>query len=353
MKIALLEFPIGLPGGITTFKVNLKEALESKGFIANTFHITLNTTRLPKLEGYKKIFGFKKKEWLDDYYNTLKEYDYLFFITNCPHLLKNYKDEDWKKCYDISKPKLAWIHDNYYEKYYPWYKEIPEKYNVKIVCPSNYHLEASLKLKGMKRIIPNIINYKDIGLYTEEKKDIIIDPNEFKSIKCKHLLAKQAAKINANIIMFGHTDTLYYSNQKEIFNAPVPNLKILGWQPTKVIYDYMKQSKVLVDLSTRSNTSTFWDTVINEGVAYGNIILSQTPLCPTFKFNIITVNPNFIASEINNIIKNFQDFQTMRQENLIWLEHNLNPDILLQQLLDYMQCNYSIEEPINNKLALF
>jgi len=46
--------------------------------------------------------------------------------------------EKWKECFNIKPQILCYIHDNYYEKYYPWFKEIPEKYKVKIICPYQY-----------------------------------------------------------------------------------------------------------------------------------------------------------------------------------------------------------------------
>lgn len=339
MKIAFLEFPLNMPGGITTFRNNMKRALEEKGHEIKQFHITLNTTRKPKLEGFDGILGFKKDEWLEEYYETVKDFDYLFFIKACPHLLKRYKDEDWKKCYDIDVPKAAWIHDNYFEKYYPWFAEIPEKYNVKMVFPSDYHFNSCKGMKADKAICPNIIYYDDNGLFTEIKEDLIVDPSEFKSIKFKHLLAKNPEKINAKINVYGHTDTLYFSNYKDIFKTR-DNYEVKGWQPISEVYSDLKKAKIMIDLARRGNTDTIWDTVINEAVGYGCLLVTQTPICPTFDFKYIKINPKYIDLELNEILLDFESYNKDRLYNLNLLNEKFNVSVLTDELLKFLEAPY-------------
>ena len=158
MKIAFLAFPLGKVGGVITVSNFLIEGLGLIGCKVDKYFLTTNKKRKPENNEfeYDRVLGFENKEWLDEYNEVIKDYDLLIFAHACPHQLKNYQSTKWMACYNNDIPKIAFIHDNYFEKYYPWFRKIPNLYNVKLICPYQALYDSVKGLTAMKRIIDKL-----------------------------------------------------------------------------------------------------------------------------------------------------------------------------------------------------
>ena len=101
MKIGIVAFPLEFAGGTKTRLYTIKQGFEELGHFVDTFYITTNLKRKPEAGknsfGINNILGFENKVWLKELSEILGKFDYLLFFGGCPHLLKNYTRDTWKK----------------------------------------------------------------------------------------------------------------------------------------------------------------------------------------------------------------------------------------------------------------
>ena len=342
-KVAFLTFPLSKVGGIITNVTNLQKGFESLGYEVDKYFISLNTRKLPEKNDFdfENIVGFEREEWYQDYLNKINSYDLVIWVVCAPHILKNYKKETWKKCFKIDPPQLAYIHDNYYEKYYSWFKEIPLKYNVKMICPYQYMHDSIQSLKAMKRIIDNPVEIKEAGVYKENKCNLLVDHNNWKGIKHKEIVVKNAAQLDCDIIMYGD-DTLEKKQAKLLpgFERIIDK----GWSDHSVIYEDLKVAKVVTDLCKRGNVKTIYDYTITEAIAFGAIPVLQTPICEHHKDIFVEyATPFNIVRVVNNIMQNFDVYDEKIENNLKFLER-INPQYIAQLIIDYANAPYEEEK---------
>ncbi len=340
MNICMLGFPLGKVGGVLTFVENIKLGFEILGHNVDCYAITTNKKKKPDNNdyGFENVLGFENEEWFNEYKNVVSRYDTIIFIHQSPHLLKSYNRENWKKCYEIISGKnvLAWVHDAYYEKYYPWFNDIPLKYNVKIVCPYSHMYNSIKNLRAMKVKIDNPFYIENSGLYSEEKENIIVDHNNWKSVKHKELLLEYCDKIESKIISFGDENSFDFRKIKEHKNF---NLIIhKGWQNKNVIYKYLKRAKVFTDFFKLSKCRYVWDYTITEAIAYGCIPVMQS--FPDKKINYFKINSySEIPCIINSLCKSFKEKDDIRLENLEIIK-NITPVKIVKQIIEYINLPY-------------
>lgn len=338
----MLGFPLGKVGGLLTFVENIKYGLEELNHTVDCYAITTNKRKKPEKNAYnfKKILGFETEEWQQEYSVVVNKYDLIIFIHSCPHLLKSYNHKVWEKCYSLikDKPILTWIHDSYYEKYYPWFNNIPLKYNVKIVCPYDFMYSSSSNLRAMKIIIDNPFKINSPGLYTKDKKNYIVDHNNWKGVRHKELLLKYANEINGKIISFGEEGSFDFRMAKKHNNFN----KIIhkGWQKKDYIYNYLKKAKVFTNFVRGKRIPTTWGYAITEAISYGCIPVMQTPVDKNHKITCIKVNSHDeIPQAINKIIKNFKNYNSGRVQNLELIK-KVKPIEIARQVLEYVKMPY-------------
>jgi len=285
MKIAMVAFPLEFVGGAKTMFYNVKQGFEDVGHQVGTYYITTNTTRKPepgKNEyGIQNILGFEKPEWLRETSDTLNSYDYLLYIGGCPHLLKNYQKEGWKKLYDVvdtSKVIVAII-DSYIRKYYPWLIDILENKRVKVYTHHD-RLEKSVEfLKTMKKRLPYAFVMKpDMGVYHDQKKELIVDTCNFKGCKHKHLLFEYPQLHKFEIVQFGDTNNPSYYVFEQALKLYNLNMSILGFKPFFEIAETLKVAKYGLDLSKFGEFFINLDNVMLEYCAYGAVPVTILPV---------------------------------------------------------------------------
>ena len=286
MKIAFVAFPLEFVGGTKTRLYIMKEGFEELGHTVQTFYITTNTTRKPeplKNEfSIPNILGFEKTEWLSELSDTLSKYDAYLFFGGCPHLLKNYKKEEWKKIYDVvdTSKIIISITDSYIRKYYPWLIPIIEGKHIKLYSNHERTAQSIEAIKTMKRNLPLPIKIKDgMGIYEDTKENLILDICNFKGCKHKHLLFEFGQLQPYKIKEFGDTNNpAFYQFEQALKLAHNWDIEVLGWQEQQVIFDSMKKAKFGLDLSRFGDFKVNMDNVILEYAAHGAVPITLLPL---------------------------------------------------------------------------
>ena len=344
MKIAFLAFPLGKVGGVFTTSGFLADGLEKLGHQVDKYFLTTNKKRKPEKNefGYKNVLGFENEEWLEEYREVIKDYDLLLFVHACPHQLKSYTSTNWVECFNNDKPKMAYIRDNYFEKYYSWFRKIPNVYNVKIICPYQAQFDSIKSLTAMKKIIDNPNYPTEQGLHTELKEDIVVDHNNWKSCKHKEILLDRAHEINDafKVISFGDPDTF---DHRVIMKHKNYNLfEHRGWCEKPEIYEELKKAKVVVDMNYRSNVNTTFNNTIVEACAFGAIPITQMNI-DTWNHPIFywKTTKNKIVEHIKYLTKNFDKFEEERKKNLKYVQ-GIKPEIVAQKIIDYHNEPYKI-----------
>lgn len=342
-KVLILLFPVGKIGGIKTALDYFMLGLRELGIYYEFYPISLNISRKPK-----KTIGFEKEEWLEEYYTLVKKFDIVIFFTPCPHEGKNYHSENWKKLYNIDNIKIAYIHDAYIDRYYAWYKEIPKKYEVRLITPWQHMWDSIKDIEAMKRLIPNPFR-EEKGIFREMKKNLVIDPNNWKLAKRKIDLIKIANKVEGKIISFGDTKELpFYLAKKEPNFSKVEHR---GWVEREVVLENLKSAKVVVDLLITPSNTVF-DYVILEGISKGCIPLTYLSSgCKYFKTAVVEKNClACLYKTINLLLKNFAAYEDLIEFNLKNLD-KLEPRIIIEEVLNYSKEFYKIEK--TKKIVLF
>jgi len=340
MKIGLLTFPIGKVGGILTNVQFLEQGLKELGHTVEKYFITTNTTKKPEKNDFGwECLGFEKDEWFEEYKDKVNNLDLVIWEVCCPHLTKAYTRDTWKKCFLISPPQMAYIHDNYFEKYYPWFREIPLNHQVKMICPYQYMYDSVKGLSAMKRMIDNPIDIPEAGLYSDLKEDLLVDHNNWKSIKHKEIVVDNIDSLDCKVVMYGDHNTLEY---RQITKHPNFNkFEDKGWVDKKTIYNALKRAKIVTDLCRRSRVSSIYDYTITEAVAFGCIPILQMPICPNHKEIYVEYinHSNQLPSIVNNLLKNFNKLKNSCNFNLRVLD-KMKPRIVAEQILSYSKEKY-------------
>jgi hypothetical protein len=286
MKIAFVAFPLEFVGGSKTRLYIMKQGFEELGHTVETFYITTNTTRKPeplKNEfSIPNILGFEKPEWLRELSDTLSKYDYLLLFGGCPHLLKNYKKEEWKKFYDVvdTSKIIISITDSYIRKYYPWLIPIVEEKKIKLYANHDRNMQSIEAIQTMKKNVPLPVKIIDgMGLYSDSKAEMIVDICNFKGCKHKHLLFDYAQLQAYKIIEFGDTNNpAFYQFEQALKLASSWDIEVIGWQEQSVIAETLKRAKFGLDLSRFADFKVNMDNAILEYAAYGVIPTTVVPL---------------------------------------------------------------------------
>jgi hypothetical protein len=308
MKIAFVAFPLEFVGGTKTRLYILKEGFEELGHSVQTFYITTNTTRKPeplKNEfSIPNILGFEKPEWLRELSDTLVRFDAYLFFGGCPHLLKNYKREEWKRIYDavdVSKVIIS-ITDSYIRKYYPWLIPIIEEKHIKLYANHDRNMQSIEAIKTMSKLFPLPIKIKeDMGLYSDIKENLIVDICNFKGCKHKHLLFEFGQLQPYKIIEFGDTNNpAYYQFEQALKLANNWDVEIIGWQEQDVIADTLRRAKFGLDLSRFANFKVNMDNAILEYVVYGAIPITLLPLGESETLRYINLMSPADLEKLNN-----------------------------------------------------
>jgi len=345
-KIAILNFPIEKVGGIETYNRNLTKGFNQLGYDVENCLISTNTTRLPTNPKFDKIFGFEKESWLNELKEYYNECDMLIFSVPCPHLLKGYKSETWKNVYDIDQNKkvLAVMHDKYLPKYYPWFKEVAEKHKVKFILPKEAFKSILLDVKVMKKVIPMPYETKDIDVkkVLKAKQNILIDANNYKSVKRKHLILEVAKNFPMHIIFYGEHSTLEFFNIKSYKNFKYIEDK--GWRTPNEVFEDMLKSKIATDFIWYKDISGFTEYIQLESANALCVLISSLPSNPTYGLKTIVLKSVIeLPSIAENIKNNFEKYKPMLLANLEVIK-KLKPSIIAQRIIDYGNETYEVSK---------
>ena len=344
-KVAILNFPIEKVGGIDTYNRNLTKGLKELGYDVENCLISTNTKRLPDKPKFDKIFGFEQDKWL----NELEEYydgcDILIFSVPCPHLLKGYKSEVWKNVYESITPGkkvLAVMHDKYLPKYYPWFREVAEKHEVKFILPKEAFKNVLMDVKVMKKVIPMPYETKEVDVekILENKQDILIDANNYKSVKRKHLILDVVTKIPMKIIFYGEHSTLEFFNIKSHKNFNLIEDK--GWKTPEEVFKDMLISKISTDFIWYRDINGFTEYVQLESANALCVPISFMSSCPAYGLKTIVIkNILELPNIVEDIKNNFEKYKPMLLENLKLIKR-LKCSRIAQNIVDFANESYEV-----------
>ena len=331
MRIAHVCFPLERVGGIRTYMDELNKAFLKLGHKVDEYYITTNKLKKPEPNkntfNISNILGFEKFYWLDELKKTLNDYDMLLFQNPCPHLLKNYRRSDWMKVYENldSDKIIAVIHDPYLEKYYPWFRPLAEKFNIKLLSPQTKSYEATKHIKTMNKII--LLPYSKKCNVKPIKEPIIVDANNFKSIKHKDLIFNYSEFKKYKIYEFGDLSTLEARQFMKVAEENKDfNIIVKGWVDRSYILGVLKRAMFGLDFSRFKNVSCSMNYTILEYVDYYVMPVTIFPLDK--RYNIKSISPDRLVYDKEII-----------QHNKKQLDR-LNPKEIALKIIDYLKEPY-------------
>lgn len=358
MKIAMNLFPIANIGGILTTQRNLKVGLEKLGHEVKEFYITTNKNTLPVKDC--KVLGFEKTTWLNEYKQTMEEFDVVIFSHPCPTLNKNYNRKGWQECYKISSKIISIFHDPYWSTNYPWIKDVFNKIT-KIACIQQKSFNSlGYFLPVKKQIINHPLDLDDMGKYRDSKEDLVISPHQFKTWKHIDIFIRAIPFIENSIKKEVYNDGIvkaFMSGQKRKDEYKDANNNWIweeslkygmidkGIVSTEEIKNAYIRQKCTISLSTGELGSKIGgrsiDYSILECMKYGGV-----PICrffsvvpPMFKNdNFVLLDENNLisstAEKINHVIQKFDSFNSMIDINFEVLKNNYDSAIVAKRVLE-------------------
>jgi len=318
MKIALNLFWIEQVGGILTYHKNLSSGLQELGHSVDSFFISLNKKKLQQkynsrgfiFEDFKSVLGFEQDQWIDEYKKTMENYDVVIFTIQCP-TLKSHVTERWAQCYNISPKIISVFHDPYLKSRYPWIRGVFDNIS-KYVCvqEKSYIVVRNsfglTKPKGTVELIRHPMDLSDMGVYKEQKENLIMTAQQFKSWKRVHLFIKAIPEIKKQ----------FPELQIEVYGDGIERSKMSG----------KKRSEKYKDLN-----GWFWDNAINAGMQYKGFV-SDEELIGAYKRSKIFIDMSLgedgYKTHYPNI--NYSALEAMKYGNVI-IAANVLPKIFEPQ----------------------
>jgi len=349
MKIAFVAFPLEFVGGTKTRMYILKQGMEELGHQVETFYITTNTTRKPepgKNEfAINNILGFEKTEWLSELSDVLGKFDYMLFFGGCPHLLKNYTKESWKKIYDVidTSRVVISITDSYIRKYYPWLIPVVEDKRIKLYPCHDRAMESIASIHTMSKSFPLPMKLKEgMGIHEECKEDLIVDICNFKGCKHKHLVFDYGQLQAYKLIEFGDTNNpaFYQFEQALKLVGSTWNVEIHGWQEQSTIAETMRKAKFGLDLSKFGDFKINMDMAILEYAAYGVVPVTVLPMGPNDVLQYVNLTSTADLEKIHNASWRRQ----ASEQNFEALKTHYNYLGVCESLVEYFKESYQLEE---------
>jgi len=372
MKIALNLFWIEQVGGILTYHKNLKSGLRHFGHNVDDYFISLNKKKLQKKynsRGYiytdfTDILGFEQDSWINNYKDIMDEYDIVIFTLPCP-TLRSGASNKWIECYNISSKIISVFHDPYLNSRYPWIRSVYDNIS-KFVCvqeKSYITVRNSFGLNppnGIVELIRHPMDLSDMGTYKEEKDDLIMTAQQFKSWKRVHLfiraipdIRKQFPNLQIEVYgggiemskMSGKKRSEKYKDEKGWFwdNAVNAGMQYKGFVSDEELIEAYKRSRIFIDLSLgESGYKTHYPNINYSGLEamkYGCIIIAANVLPP----KLFTPNKNYLAvneqninesilNQINNIVSN--NYEEMIRKNHEILKKSFDKQSVARNIIE-------------------
>jgi glycosyltransferase involved in cell wall biosynthesis len=186
VKFLAVDFDVIERGGINRIVEGLKYGLESAGCVFD-YYWASTSGKLRSLspdaptmvnDRYYRLparqISYKRNDSIRNFSRLLRQYDVLLMVQACPHDIKGKQgDMSWTMLYEVAaelgKPIVVIIHDNLWDKYYQWYRQVSDfvKFHLFTCYQSKY--DSLARLPGNFVFLPTPLDVRKAGLYPDEK----------------------------------------------------------------------------------------------------------------------------------------------------------------------------------------
>jgi hypothetical protein len=186
MRFLVIDFEIIERGGINRIVEGLKYGLEAIGCTFDYYwasragkvrNISQDSATMVNNRYYRlpaKQLSYRGSESRRIYARLVRRYDVVLFMLPCPHDIKqNGGDMSWMMLYEeaaqAGKPIVVMIHDNLWDTYYPWYRQVSDMVSLHMFTCYQSKYDSLARLPGHFVFLPTPLDVRKAGLYLPEK----------------------------------------------------------------------------------------------------------------------------------------------------------------------------------------
>jgi hypothetical protein len=186
MRFLVIDFEIIERGGINRIVEGLQYGLEAIGctfdyyWASRAGKVRNLSQTAPTMVGSRyyrlpaRQLPYRGDEARRNYRRLLSDYDVVMFMLPCPHDIKgNTGDMSWMMLYqeaaDRGLPIMVMIHDNLWDTYYPWYRQVSDLVSLHMFTCYQSKYDSLARLPGHFVFLPTPLDIRQAGLYQPDK----------------------------------------------------------------------------------------------------------------------------------------------------------------------------------------
>jgi glycosyltransferase involved in cell wall biosynthesis len=186
MRFLIIDMEIIERGGINRIVEGLKYGLEELGSQVDYYwasprgrvrNLSPTIARTIGKRYYRlpaKQLAYRGSRAKKEYKHLLKKYDVVLFMLPCPHDIKmNRGDMSWIMLYEKAKQAgkkiIVVIHDNLWDKYYPWYRQVSDLVDFHLFTCYQSKYDSLSRLPGTFMFLPTPLDVSKAGTYMDKK----------------------------------------------------------------------------------------------------------------------------------------------------------------------------------------
>lgn len=186
MRFLVIDFEIIERGGINRIVEGLKYGLEAIGCTFDYYwasragrvrNLSQTSPTMVNRRYYRlpaRQLPYRGDEARSQYRRLLRNYDVVMFMLPCPHDIKsNEGDMSWTMLYeeaaDLGLPIMVMIHDNLWDTYYPWYRQVSDMVSLHMFTCYQSKYDSLARLPGHFVFLPTPLDVRNAALCLPEK----------------------------------------------------------------------------------------------------------------------------------------------------------------------------------------
>jgi hypothetical protein len=190
MRFIVIDFEIIERGGINRIVEGLQYGLEAIGCTFDYFwasragkvrNLSQTSATMVNHRYYRlpaQQLPYRGDEARRQYRRLLRNYDVVMFMLPCPHDIKsNTGDMSWMMLYeeaaDLGLPIMVMIHDNLWDTYYPWYRQVSDMVSLHMFTCYQSKYDSLARLPGHFVFLPTPLDVRRVGLNVSDKTGTI------------------------------------------------------------------------------------------------------------------------------------------------------------------------------------
>lgn len=219
MKFLVIDFEIIERGGINRIVEGLQYGLRAVGctfdyyWASRASRVRNLSQTLPTMvnKRYYRLparqLSYRGNQARRDFARLVRKYDVVLFMLPCPHDIKsNQGDQSWKMLYEeaagAGKPIVVVIHDNLWDTYYPWYRQVSDLVSFHLFTCFQSKYDSLARLPGHFVFLPTPLDVRNAGLYLPEKSGSVCWMPQWKKWKGIYPFIKALPKIEYPVDLY-------------------------------------------------------------------------------------------------------------------------------------------------------